>query len=170
MAGSGRVRIWAALMGLLAVGAGAAAWLLWPSPAGRVAMARPYLNASACLLTDPRGVVPGTPAAAVWAAMEKASLSTRVMVSYLSDTGPSDVTPMLGTLIQRQCGVIVGTGAVASQVIAAARAHPHQRFLLVTAADAVAASPPAPANAVVVSAADAAGRIDQAIRAVAAQA
>jgi hypothetical protein len=41
------------------------------------------------------------------------------MVSYLPATGPADVTPMLNTLIQRQCGVIFATSTAASGVIAA---------------------------------------------------
>lgn len=167
MTGRGTVRIWLVLMGLVAVGAGTAAWLLWPRPAP-APQARQYLNVSACLLTDSRGVVPGTPAAPVWAAMESASLATHVMVSYLPDTGPADVTPMLGTLIQRQCGVIITTTAEPSQVISAAKADPGQHFLLVTAAGA--ATTAAPANAAIVSPAAAAGRIDQTIHALAAQA
>jgi hypothetical protein len=166
MNGRGTVRIWPILMTLAAVAAGVAVWLLWPRPAP-APEARQYLNVSACLLTDPRGVVPGTPAAPVWAAMESASTATHVMVSYLPDTGPADVTPMLSTLIQRQCGVIITTGADASQVISAAMADPRQHFLLVTAVGATAA---APANATIVSPAAAAGRIAQTIHALAAQA
>jgi hypothetical protein len=167
MNGRGTVRIWPILMALAAVAAGVAVWLLWPRPAP-APQARQYLNVSACLLTDQRGVVPGTPAAPVWAAMESAGTATHVMVSYLPDTGPADVTPMLGTLIQRQCGVIITTAADASQVISAAKADPQQHFLLVTAAGA--AGTAAPANATIVSPAAAAGRIDQTIHALADQA
>jgi basic membrane lipoprotein Med (substrate-binding protein (PBP1-ABC) superfamily) len=167
MTGSGTVRIWLALLALVVAGAGTAAWLLWPRSAP-APQARQYLNVSACLLTDPRGVVPGTPAAPVWAAMESASQTTHVMVSYLPDTGPADITPMLSTLIERQCGVIITTGADASQVISAAKADPNQHFLLITAAGAAITA--APANAAIVSPATAADRIDQTIRALAAQA
>jgi hypothetical protein len=161
------MRIWLVLAGLVAVGAGIAAWLLRPTPAP-APQARQYLNVSACLLTDQRGVVPGTPAAPVWAAMESASVTSHVMVSYLSDTGPSDVTPMLGTLIQRQCGVIIATSADASQVISAAKAYPQQHFLLVAAAGTAVTA--APANATIVAPAAAVGRIDQTIHALATQA
>jgi hypothetical protein len=141
--------------------------LLWPK-APPAPQARQYLAASACLLTDPGGVVAGSPGAPVWAAMESASLASHVMVSYLSDTGPSGVMPMLNTLVRRQCGVIITAGAPSGAVIAAARANPHQRFLLVLAADgAVAKAPP---NAAVVSSAVAAARIGQAVYALAAQA
>jgi hypothetical protein len=168
MAGSGGVRTWLILMILVAAGVGVAGWLLWPRPAPAPPQARQYLNVSACLLTDPRGVVPGTPAAPVWAAMQSASLSAHVMVSYLPDTGPADVAPMLNTLIQRQCGVIITSGVAANQVVPAAKANPRQSFLLITAADA--ATVAAPANAPVVSPAHAAVRIDQAIYALAARA
>jgi hypothetical protein len=166
---AGRLPRW-----LLAVGAavvvtvaGSAAWALWPRSVG-VAHARQYLNVSACLLTDPAGIAPGTPAAPVWAAMQSTSLATHVMVTYLADTGPADVRPMLNTLIQRQCGVIIATGTATAGVVAAGKANPHQRFLLVTApgAAAVAGTP----NTATVPAAGAPGRIDQLIRALAANA
>ena len=149
---------------MLAV-AGVLAWALWPRPA-TVAHARQYLNVSACLLTNPGGIAPGTPAAPVWAAMQSASLATHVMVSYLPATGPADVRPMLNTLIERHCGVIVTTGAAAADVIAAGRANPGQHFLLVASPGAAAAG--GTQNTVVVSAADAPGRIEGAIRALAA--
>jgi hypothetical protein len=128
---------------LLAI-AGFTAWLLWPRPAA-APQARQYLNVSACLLTDPKGVGPGTPAAPVWAAMQSASLATHVMITYLPATRPSDVKPMLNTLIQRQCGVIIATGPATAGVIEAGRANPHQHFLLVTApGSAGVAATPAP--------------------------
>ncbi len=152
---------------VMVAAAGLAAWAWWPRPAV-VVQARQYLDVSACLLTDPAGITPGTPAAPVWAAMQSASLATHVMVTYLADTGPSDVRPMLNTLIQRQCGVIIATGAATAGVIAAGKASPHQRFLLVTAPGAAAV--PGTPNTAVVSAAGAPGRINQMIRALAANA
>jgi hypothetical protein len=163
-----RVPVWLLAVGavvVLAV-AGVVTWLVWPRPAPP--HARQYLSVSACLLTDQAGIVAGSPAAPVWAAMESASLATRVMVSYLPATGPSDVTPMLNTLVQRKCGVIVATGAASSQVIAAGKANPHQRFLLVAAPGT--AGPAASGNTVVVSPSDAAGRIGEVIRSLAASA
>jgi basic membrane lipoprotein Med (substrate-binding protein (PBP1-ABC) superfamily) len=160
---------------VVAVGAAAAviatvlaAWALWPRPAaGPPASGRTYLDVSACLLTGPSGVVPGTASAPVWAAMQSASQATHVMVSYLPDTGRADITPMLNTLVERQCGVIVASGDAAAAVVRAARANPHQSFLLVDTPGSSAAAPP---NTVVVPAADAPGRIDQALRALAAHA
>jgi basic membrane lipoprotein Med (substrate-binding protein (PBP1-ABC) superfamily) len=158
---------------LLAVGAvavlavaGVVAWSVWPRPVPP--HARQYLSVSACLLTDQAGIVAGSPAAPVWAAMESASLSTHVMVSYLPATGPSDVTPMLNTLVQRNCGVIIATGAASSQILAAGKSNPRQRFLLVAAPGTAVAA--ASSNTVVVSQADAVGRIGQVIRSLAASA
>lgn len=152
----------AAVLGI----AGVVAWSVWPRPAPP--HARQYLSVSACLLTDQSGIVAGSPAAPVWSAMQSASLATHVMVSYLPATGPADVTPMLNTLIQRNCGVIIATGTASSEVLAAGKANPHQHFLLVAAPGAAAA--PASGNTVVVSQSDAAGRIDQMIRSLAASA
>jgi basic membrane lipoprotein Med (substrate-binding protein (PBP1-ABC) superfamily) len=163
-----RVPRWLLAVGAVAVlaVAGVVTWSVWPRPAPP--HARQYLSVSACLLTDQSGIVAGSPAAPVWSAMESASLSTHVMVSYLPATGPSDVTPMLNTLVQRKCGVIVATGAASSEVIAAGKANPHQRFLLVAAPGSAASA--AASNTVVVSQADAAERIDQVIRSLAASA
>ena len=162
---TGRVRIWLATGAIVIAGA-VVAWGVWPSPSP-AAQTRRYLDVSACLLTGPNGIAAGTPAAPVWAAMRSASLATHVMVSYLSDTGPADVGPMLNTLIERQCGVIVATGDVAADVIAAGHANPHQQFLLVAASG---ASVTGTSNTTVVSQAAAAGRIDQVIRTLAANA
>src|SRR6266576_62940 len=88
----------------------AVAWALWPSNPATAPQARYYLNVTACLLTDSRGIAPGTPGAPAWAAMQNASLATHVMVSYLPDSGPGHATVMLDTLVQRHCGVIITTG------------------------------------------------------------
>ncbi len=151
---------------VVAVAAGTA-WALWPRPAA-VAQTRHYLNVSACLLTDPAGITPGTAAAPVWAAMQSASLASHVMVTYLADTGPADIRPMLNTLIQRQCGVIIATGTATAGVIAAGKASPHQRFLLVTGSGATAEA--GTQNTDTVSAAGAPGRINQVLGALAADA
>jgi hypothetical protein len=145
-----------------------AAWMLWPRPAATptptAPQARQYLAASACLLTGSSGVSPGTPGARAWHAMQSASLASHVMVSYLPSTGPADVPALLTTLVTRKCGVIVVTSASRNQVASAAQANPGRRFILVTGS--TAAGPVAvPPNAVVVSAADASGRISQEVTA-----
>jgi len=153
--------------GVIAIAAAAAAWAIWPRSAA-APQARQYLDVSACLLTGPAGIAPGTPAAPVWAAMESASFATHVMVTYLPDTGPADVGPMLNTLIGRQCGVIIATADASADVAAAGKANPQQHFLLVAAPGAATAA--GTANTVVVSQADAAGRINRMIHALAANA
>jgi basic membrane lipoprotein Med (substrate-binding protein (PBP1-ABC) superfamily) len=163
---TGRVRIWLAT-GAVVIAAAAVAWGVWPSSAP-APQARRYLDASACLLTGPSGIAAGTPGAPVWAAMQSASLATHVMVSYLSDTGPADVGPMLNTLIERQCGVIVATSEAIADVLAAGKANPHQEFLLIDEPGAISIA--GTTNTTVVSQADASDRIDQVIRTLAANA
>jgi hypothetical protein len=160
---SARGWLWVIVTALAVAGAGIAVPVLSQS---HPPQARQYLNVSACLLTDTSGVVPGTPAAPVWTAMQSASVQTRVMVSYLSSTGPSDVSPMLATLAQRKCGLIVTTAAAAGQAVSTARAFPHQQFMIVAAGGAAGIPP----NAVLVPPAFAPARIAQAIRALTAQA
>jgi hypothetical protein len=159
-----RRSIIACAVGASLVAAAIAVWLTWPAPKA-APHARRYLNVTACLLTDPSGVAPGTAAARVWAAMQSASLTSHVMVSYLPDTGPADLPVMLNSLIERRCGVIIATGSTkaADRVIDAAKANPHQRFLLILARGSDA--PARPANTSIVSAADASVRVGQVIRA-----
>jgi hypothetical protein len=143
------------------------AWVLWLRPGTAAGpRARQYLDVSACLLTGSSGVTPGTPGARAWHAMESASLASHVMVSYLPDSGAADVPVMLNTLVERRCGVIVVTGASQVQVTSEAKAHPGQRFILVITS-ATAGPAVVPSNAVVVPVADASGRIDQEVTALA---
>jgi hypothetical protein len=158
----------AVTVGLVAALTGSSLWPFGSGPASAAPHARRYLDASACLLTNPQGIAPGTPGAPVWKVMQAASLSTHVMVTYLPDTGPADATVMLSTLMERQCGVIITTGTPAAEVLKAARAARQQKFVLVAALGPVV--PAASPNAVIVSPAGAPARIDQAIRAVAVQA
>jgi len=151
----------AAVAAVAAVAAFITAWVLWPGPVAVVApRARQFLDVSACLLTGSGGVTPGTLGARVWHAMQSASLASHVMVSYLPGTGAAGVPALLGTLVERRCGVIVVTGASRVQVAGAAEASPGRRFILVTGS--TAAGPAVvPANTVVVPAAGASGRIVQ---------
>ena len=170
-----RLALGAAAAGVAAVTAGVIAAFtgsaLWPfghhQQVRAEAQARHYLNATACLLTDPRGITPGAPGAPAWQAMQSASLATHVMVSYLPDTATT-ASVMLGTLTERKCGVIITTGASAAEVVKAAKADRHQRFVLVAPSSAV--GPAGLPNLLVVTPATAPARIDQAIRALAAQA
>lgn len=157
--------LWLASGACVLVAAGLAVWGLRPAPA-TAPQARRYLNVSACLLTSPAGIAPGTPAAPLWAAMQTDSLATHVMVSYLPDTGLADAAAMLNTLAERRCGVIVITASAApGLVISVARANPGQQFLLVSSSY---SGQSAPRNAAVITPASAPARISQAIRALAA--
>jgi hypothetical protein len=98
--------------------------------------------------------------------MQSASQASHVMISYLPGTGPADVPVMLNTLVERRCGVIVVTAAAQVQVADAAKANPGRRFVLV-ATSSMAGPAVLPANAVVVPTADASGRIDQEVSALA---
>ena len=108
-------------------------WALWPSgePAPR---ARPYLEYTACLLTDGQGVA-GQPAAQVWAGMQDASLATHAKVQYLPVIGEETVAnaaPYLASLVQRQCRVVVAVGsAQVAAVVADAVKYPGVRFAVV---------------------------------------
>jgi hypothetical protein len=154
--------------GIIAAATGTSLWPFGHQQSVAVPQARHYLDTTACLLTDSRGIAPGTPGAPVWKAMQNASLATHVMVSYLPDTGRSDAAVMLSTLMERQCGVIITTGTPAAKVIKAAKADRQQNFVLVAAS--VPASPAGTPNTTIVSPAGAPARIDRAIRALASQA
>ena len=165
--GSSKAALVAAAAGVAVSAAVITAWLLWPAPASAAApQARQYLHASACLLTGPGGVSPGTAGAQAWSAMESASAASHVMVSHLPGAEPADVPVLLNTLIERECGVIVVTGASPNQVTSAARANPGRRFVLVTDGTAAGSAAVLP-NVVTVSAAHASGRINQEVRALA---
>ena len=88
------------------------------------------------------------------------------LVSYLPATGPADVPVMLNTLVERRCGVIVVTDATQVQVAGAAKANPGRHFVLVTTSTA-AGSAPVPSNTAVVPAANASGRINREVTALA---
>jgi hypothetical protein len=158
--------LWLACGLCVALAAGVAGWVLWPRPAPPP-QARQYLDVTACLLTGPRGVTPGSPAAPVWASMQQASLATHVMVSYLPDTGHNDIPLLLNTLVQRRCGVIVTAEAAPAQVAQAAKANPRQHFVLVTSQVSAATTAP---NLVVATTADASGPIAQELHTLAASA
>jgi hypothetical protein len=161
---AGRGRLWFIVAVVTVTAAAAVAWALWPRPAAQ-ARTRQYLDATACLLTSPSGIVRGTAAASVWTALQSASLSTHVMVSYVPAAIAADVPAILNSLIERRCGVIVATGADSAAVTRTAWTHPRQRFLLITGSGAR-----APANLTLVKPAAARGGIGQALQALAAHA
>jgi len=164
-ASRGRVRLILAVVAVVSAAAVAAgAWVLWPRPAARPG-AHQYLDATACLLTSPDGIASGTAAAPAWAALESASQSTHVMVSYLPATSTAAVPTLLNSLIERQCGVIVATGADSTVVTRAARANPRQHFLLVGGS-----GTRAPGNLTLVAPSGVRSGVSQALQAIAARA
>ena len=106
--------------------------VLWPR--GRElppTRARVYTDASACLLTDSTGIT-SSPASAVWAGMQTASVRTRTRVSYLAVNGDGSVAnavPYLNTLAQRKCNLVIAIGAgQVGAVRQRAAAYPAVRF------------------------------------------
>ncbi|MER5311443.1 BMP family ABC transporter substrate-binding protein [Streptomyces sp. NPDC002773] len=97
--------------------------------------ARAYEDYDACLLTDERGIVSGAPAAPVWEGMQAASLDKRIRVTYVPVMGEQSVAnavPFLNGLVQRNCEIVVVSGA--PQVAAAEAAvekNPEVRFVTV---------------------------------------
>jgi hypothetical protein len=115
-----------------------AAVVWWPSDEGSGLpdpRARVYRDVGACLLTGSTGITQGTPGAPVWAAMEKASVRTRVPVTYTPVMGQEtegNAQPYLNTLVHGNCGVVIAVGT--PQVSAAehtAKDHPKLRFVVV---------------------------------------
>src|SRR5581483_9589438 len=101
---------WAGVAAVLVV-VGLVTWLAWPSPEPQP-RARPYLEYTACLLTDGQGIA-GPVAQAVWDGMEDASLDTHARVQYQQVVGEASVgnaLPYLSSLIQRRCAVVVAVG------------------------------------------------------------
>jgi hypothetical protein len=125
-----RWRIWAAATAVV-VALGLGVWWLWPSSPPR---ARPYLDWTACLLTDGRGTV-GPPAAAAWAGMQDASSATHARVQHVPVAGGTtvgDALPYLAGLLQRRCAVVVAVGdAQVAAVATDAARYPAVRFVVV---------------------------------------
>src|SRR5947207_14130382 len=87
-------------------------WLVWPDSKEPPPRARPYLNYTACLLTDAQGLA-GPTASRAWAGLQDASLATHARVQYLPVAGEPTVgnaMPYLASLLQRQCAVVVAVG------------------------------------------------------------
>ncbi|MCX4609676.1 BMP family ABC transporter substrate-binding protein [Streptomyces mirabilis] len=114
------------------VAAGVTGVLLRPSGDGpELPTARVYRDVDACLLTDSRGVVPGVPAAAVWAGMQDASVATRARASFLSATGPdtqANDVPYVNSLVQEHCSVVVAVGPMPVRAVRAVA--PRQKGVL----------------------------------------
>jgi basic membrane lipoprotein Med (substrate-binding protein (PBP1-ABC) superfamily) len=137
-----------------------AAWAFWPDPRPRQ---REYLDATACLLTDEKGVT-GKGAAPIWSAMQDASVSSLVRVQYLPVNGPQtadNARAYVASLAGGKCGVVIAVGtAQVDAVTATAQTFPAARFVT------VGGGTPS-ANVSVVEASDAATAIGQRVSALA---
>jgi hypothetical protein len=113
--GSGRRRWLVVVVSLVTVvTVGSLVWVLWPADGPVEPRARQYLDFTACLLTDEKGVA-GPEAAPVWAGLQDASLATRAKVQYLAVVGPQTVAnagTFLASLAQGRCDVILAAGEV----------------------------------------------------------
>ncbi|MGW0432570.1 hypothetical protein ACWDV4_08490 [Micromonospora sp. NPDC003197] len=108
-----RRQSWWAAGVLVVLLAGVATWVFWPEPEPEP-RARQYREATACLLTDDRGVT-GPEAAAVWAGMQDASLRTRAKVQFLEVDGAQTIDnarTYLGSLVQGRCDLVLAVGEV----------------------------------------------------------
>jgi hypothetical protein len=125
-------RIWVGAA-VVALGVVVAVLIQWIGPDSPPPRARPYLEFTACLLTDGQGLA--GPAAPVWAGMQDASLATHAKVQYLAVSGEATVgnaLPYLTSLIQRRCAVVLAVGpAQVAAVGADASRYPRVRFVVV---------------------------------------
>jgi hypothetical protein len=123
---------WAGAAAVLVV-AGLVTWLAWPS-APEPPRARPYLEYTACLLTDGQGTA-GPAAKPVWDGMEEASLATHAKVQFQQVVGEATVgnaLPYLSGLVQRRCSVVFAVGqAQVGAVGTVAGRYPDIRFVVV---------------------------------------
>jgi ABC transporter substrate-binding protein PnrA-like len=126
--------LWAGVAAVLVV-AGLVTWLAWPS-APEPPRARPYLEYTACLLTDAQGVA-GPVAKPVWDGMEEASLATHAKVQNQQVVGEATVgnaLPYLNGMLQRRCAVVVAVGAAQIEAVGTvAQRYPEVRFIVVGA-------------------------------------
>jgi basic membrane lipoprotein Med (substrate-binding protein (PBP1-ABC) superfamily) len=123
--------IGAALLAVVGLGLG---WLFWPARTHEDPRARPYLEFTACLLTDSSGVA-GTAGAPVWAGMQNASLATGVKVQFLAVVGPQtpeNAVTFLNSLAQARCDLIFAAGELPVAAVGlGAGAFPNGRFYVV---------------------------------------
>ncbi|MDG4832087.1 hypothetical protein O7627_22660 [Solwaraspora sp. WMMD1047] len=114
--------------------AAAAVWLLWPESDDGPVRERRYRDATACLLTDDRGLT-GEPAATVWAGMQEASTADLVQIQYLSVAGPQTAANALtyvNTLASQDCAVFIAVGEIPVTAMAEGRSNfPAARYVAV---------------------------------------
>lgn len=126
----GNRRLWWIAAGAAVVLAGVVVWLV-ARPDDDPVRERRYRAESACLLTGDQGIR-GPVASQVWTGMQRASLATRIQVSFLDVPGAADAASILAGLTQGHCDLLV---AVDPEPVAAvadgAKSFPAQRFAVV---------------------------------------
>ncbi|MEU9862728.1 BMP family ABC transporter substrate-binding protein [Streptomyces sp. NPDC047971] len=99
------------------------------------ARARQYKDFDACLLTGEKGIVTGAPAAPVWEGMQEASGDTRVRVTFvpvMGEQSEGNARPFFNGLMQRQCDVVLASGAPQVKVTEeGVQKYPKVRFVVV---------------------------------------
>ncbi|MFB7371360.1 BMP family ABC transporter substrate-binding protein [Streptomyces sp. NPDC056222] len=99
------------------------------------ARARQYKDFDACLLTGEQGIVTGAPAAPVWEGMQEASADTQVRVTFvpvMGEQSAANAQPFFNGLMQRQCDVVLASGAPQVKVTEdGAEKYPKVRFVVV---------------------------------------
>ncbi len=87
----------------------------------------------ACVVTDTGGINDKSFNASAWKGMKDAHAQNKsIQISYLSSTSAADYVPNINTFIHEGCGIIVTVGFLMDgATLAAANAHPHQKFAIV---------------------------------------
>jgi hypothetical protein len=110
--------------------AGLLTWALWPEPPRQ----REYLDATACLLTDDKGITTA-PADSIWPTMQEVSATTLVRVQHQRTDGPQttdNAITHLATLAYTGCQTIVVTGKAPIEAVGArAGSYPKVTFITV---------------------------------------
>jgi hypothetical protein len=102
--------------------------------------ARQYRDFDACLLTGDQGIAAGSPAAPVWAGMQRTSADTRARVTYLPVMGEqtaANARPHMNSLMQRGCDIVLAVGPAQTEAArATVKSHPETPFVVIGGASA----------------------------------
>jgi hypothetical protein len=134
----GSANRWWYIGGALSIVVAILTWVFWPQPTPpppEQPRARQYLDYTACLLTDERGIT--EPAVApTWAGLQDASLATHAKVQYLEIAGPqtpANAATYLNNLAQTGCDLIVAVGDLPVATLNdGAKRFPNQAFAAIT--------------------------------------